>query len=107
MPARPAILVGLGTSGSSIVGRVYRRFEALRNAGLVSPRQCQFISIDADQASAAGDEYVAGLPGPNLDNSYTNTDGLRAGLARSDPFFPAWWYESFPNPGPANFGCGT
>lgn len=104
---RPAILIGLGTTGSSIIGRIYARYAALLDQRLVREDQVQFISIDSDASSRAGDPWVSQLPGPFLDMTDPNADDLRRELWEGDDFFRVWWDQNFTRIGPAVNGAGT
>lgn len=104
---RPSILIGLGTTGSSIVGRVYARYSSLVDAKLVDhPEQVQFLSIDSDASSRAADPWLSQLPGPFVDMTEARAEELRQRMAEKGGFFSKWWNPDFVNIGPAIDGAG-
>src|SRR5207248_2116616 len=108
MTTRPSILIGLGTSGSEIVGRVYQKYHKLVERGEVEPNQCQFLAIDSDGGAVTINRYISALPPQSrLPMVNARAEGLREYKWQEDRFFRTWWYENFKNIGPAVNGCGT
>lgn len=102
------ILIGLGTSGSEIIGRVAKRWVSVSKEGSAPKNHCQFIAIDSDENSRRAISYISDLPpGAHVDMTYRRADELRREMWEHNPFFRSWWDGGFTNIPPAVEGAGT
>lgn len=107
MTARPAIIIGLGTSGCEVALEVYKAYKEFIQKPENKPTKdaVQFMLIDSDEPVAGSEELQS------INRFYQvghkNGDELYRAMWAADPFFRQWWHPEFTRVGPMFPGCGT
>jgi len=106
MPARPAIIVGLGSSGSEVAVQIYKTYQKyLKQNPDVNPNTVQFLLIDTDNPVSGSEDL--GRTDHYLSIGNPNGDLLYDAMWEHDPFFRVWWYDNFTRVGRMYPGAGT
>jgi len=105
MSANPSIVIGLGTSGSEIVARIYAGFKEYCEDTGVNENLIQFLMIDTQDAIRGAEDLRAN--GQHLMIGVPDGERIRKANWEANDFFREWWYEKYIDVGSLVHGAGT
>ncbi|HJO34002.1 MAG TPA: tubulin-like doman-containing protein, partial [Anaerolineales bacterium] len=105
MAVRPSVVIGLGTTGSSITTAIYNRFKEFCEQTGEHLESIQFINIDTAEAVAGADDLK--MKGRYISIALPQAEAALQASLEFDRFMKQWWPKSYTQIGNLVDGAGT